>query len=152
MHIVFDQQGKRSKFRDPCHISYFRDPRHCKSASSSQLPADVHRRLSAGCSIFSYYGFHKKYFHHPAITMEPGRRRHSCVPAANRSYRRSSTRSDASRINDHDMHIARVDEFVGGAMSELYCDMDILLIPGLRSTLTMWHRRFKDKFKNGDYV
>ena len=84
--------------------------------------------------------------------MEPGRRRHSCVPAANRSYRRSSTRSDASRINDHDMHIARVDEFVGDAMSELYCDMDILLIPGLRSTSTMWHRRFKDKFKNGDYV
>ena len=38
----------------------------------------------------------KKYFRHPAITMEPGRRRHSCVPAANRSYRRSSTRSDAS--------------------------------------------------------
>ena len=26
------------------------------------------------------------------MTMEPGRRRHSCVPAANRTYRRSSTR------------------------------------------------------------
>ena len=58
----------------------------------------------------------KKYFRHPAITMEPGRRRHSCVPAANRSYRRSSTRSDASRINDHDMHA--FDEFVGHAMRQ----------------------------------
>ena len=66
MRIVSDQQGRRSKFRDPRLISYFRDPRHCKSASSSQLPADVHRRLSAGCSIFSYYGFHKKILSPPS--------------------------------------------------------------------------------------
>lgn len=51
-----------------------RDPRNCMSASSSQLPADVHRRLSS------------------TVAMEPGRRRHSCVPAAHRTYRRSSTR------------------------------------------------------------
>ena len=55
----------------------------------------------------------KKYFRHPAITMEPGRRRHSCVPAANRSYRRSSTRSEASRLDDHDM--LAFDEFLGHA-------------------------------------
>jgi len=66
---LLDRQRRRSMTSNES-----RDPRHCKSASSSQLPADVHRRLSA------------------AITMEPGRRRHSCVPAANRSYRRSSTR------------------------------------------------------------
>ena len=29
-------------------ILHFRDARHCMSASSSQLPADVHRRLSSG--------------------------------------------------------------------------------------------------------
>ena len=29
-------------------LNTFRDTRHCKSASSSQLPADVHRRLSSG--------------------------------------------------------------------------------------------------------
>ena len=113
MLIVSNQQCRRLNFRAPRHISYFRDPRHCKSASSSQLPADVHRRLSAGCSIFSFYGFHKKYFRHPAITMEPGRRRHSCVPAANRSYRRSSTRSDASLLDDHDM--LEFNEFLGHA-------------------------------------
>ena len=57
MHIVSDQQGRRSNFRDP---------RHCKSASSSQLPADVHRRLSAGCSIFSFYGFLQKILSPPS--------------------------------------------------------------------------------------
>ena len=55
----------------------------------------------------------KKLRRHPAITMEPGRRRHSCVPAANRSYRRSSTRSEASRLDDHDM--LAFDEFLGHA-------------------------------------
>ena len=66
MLIVSNQQCRRLNFRAPRHISYFRDPRHCKSASSSQLPADVHRRLSAGCSIFSFYGFLKKILSPPS--------------------------------------------------------------------------------------
>ena len=32
------------------HLYLFRDTRHCMSASSSQLPADVHRRMSSGIS------------------------------------------------------------------------------------------------------
>ena len=147
MHIVSDQQGRRSKFRDPRLISYFRDPRHCKSASSSQLPADVHRRLSAGCSIFSYYGFHKKILSPPS------------------DYNGTWSTSPFLCSGSQPI-ISQVFNKVWGVSTwwswyacvwwiswpcypfgELYCDMDILLTPGLRSTSTMWLRRFKDQFK-----
>ena len=145
MLIVSNQQCRRLNFRAPRrHISYFRDPRHCKSASSSQLPADVHRRLSAGCSIFSFYGFLKKILSPPS------------------DYNGTWSTSPFLCSGSQPI-ISQVFNKVSTWWSwyacvwwiswscypfgELYCDMDILLTPGLRSTSTMWLWRFKDHLK-----
>ena len=142
MHIVFDQQGRRSKFRDPVTV-------HIQGPSSLQ----VSFVFSTACWCSPTFVRRLFYF----LLLRIPQKILSPPSDYNGTWSTSPFLCSGSQPI-----ISQVFNKVWTWWSwyacvwwiswpcypfgELYCDMDMLLTPGLRSTSTMWLRRFKDQF------